>query len=182
MDAGKHSWYLFHLTLGLWWVGPWISQFNHLSPFIRLYGCHKFSCPDEFGLPLHFLEEQVLAWGIGGAVVAILLGILFWTCKKWEWTRSSGGDGRCGELSTISLTMALGFQVMVPRALVVSITRSSRNKQGRVGPALAKMTVVRPTISILVGCLHFFSAHCTTWSACNSRYGAHEGGSKTLKK
>jgi hypothetical protein len=51
--------------------------------------------------------------------------------------------------------MALRFQVMVPRALVVGIATSSRNVQGRVGPALAEMTVVGPTVSIVAGCLHF---------------------------
>ncbi len=45
---------------------------------------------------------------------------------------------------------------MVPQALVFSIATSSRSMQGRVGPALVKMTVVGPTISIIAGCLHFF--------------------------
>jgi hypothetical protein len=69
---------------------------------------------------------------------------------------SSGGDGRSGKPSKISLTMVLCFQVMVPQALVFSIATSSRNVQGWVGPALAKMMVVGPTISIITRCLHFF--------------------------
>ncbi len=66
------------------------------------------------------------------------------------------GDGRSGKITNISLTMALCFQVMVPQALVVIIATSSRNVQGRVGPALAKTTVVGPTLSIVTGCLNFF--------------------------
>jgi hypothetical protein len=52
--------------------------------------------------------------------------------------------------------MALHFQVMVQQALVVGIATSSRNEQGHVGPALAKMTMVGLTISTVAGCHHFF--------------------------
>ena len=93
------------------------SQFNHLPPFIRLSSHHEFSRPGVLRLLVSFLEERILARGIGWAVIATSLGARCRTCTVFIYSVGSGavrkmpseGDGRSGESSKISLTMALRF-------------------------------------------------------------------------
>jgi hypothetical protein len=132
-------------------------QLYNLPILVCLSRFHEIFSPDQLRLLVAFFEEWVLTWGVCWAVVTSTLRtsrrtwrrtleicLRVWTCPYTN------------KHLIISLTMTFCFQIMVPGALVVSITVNARDVQRCMSSISAEMSMIRSSVSIIARQLHLF--------------------------
>ena len=109
----------------------YLLKLHDLPPLISLTRRHEMFGSDMFSLGSTFFEERILSGRIRGAVVTTPL-----------WTRRG--------------TVTLAFEIMVPRWFMIRVGIAARHVQWRMSGSTTKVSMVRPSISIISGNFHFF--------------------------